>query len=186
MLLLSLEEVCGSELDEPGLAQTLVGHPVHEAEGPEAEHLLQWVSIELLLAQSQLDLLFLLQKGNLAGVRNCQTDSCIVLCSDGLFNLLITFRVEDDADCPGALSVHTTAAVVLDLTVELGVEKCAGALSLGQGAQVFVHHDHHLLFTVIVVKSLEVDEPVAHLGIIAAAARLQLDLHIVHHHDFLA
>ena len=57
---------------------------------------------------------------------------------------------------------------------------------MGQGAQVIVDHQRDLLFSVIVVESLEVDEPMAHLSVIAAPRGLQLDLHIVHHHDFLA
>ena len=35
------------------------------------------------------------------------------------------------------------------------------------------------------VQRLKVHEPVAHLGVIGATGRLKLDLHVVHHDDFL-
>ena len=42
------------------------------------------------------------------------------------------------------------------------------------------------LLAQLIVISLEVDEPVAHLGVVGSAARLQLYHHVVHHHNLLA
>ena len=72
-----------------------------------------------------------------------------------------------------------------ELTVRLRVEDSC-ALRLRQCSQVVVDQGLHYFLTMLKVVCLEVDESVAHLGIVGATRSLQLELNIIHHDDFLA
>ena len=117
----SLEEIGWTEFDKPWLPLALLGHAVDEAEGPEGESFLQRVSIQLFLAQRQLDLLLGLE-GQLAVGRDGDLHAGPGLCSDCLLDLFVAFGVEHDANGPGSLPVHAALLGCADLAVGLRVE----------------------------------------------------------------
>ena len=182
---LSLKEIGGAQFDETGLSGAFFSHAVDEAESPEGESLLEWISIQLLFVQRQLDLLLGL-KSQLAICRYGHLDASLLLRSDSLLYLFIAFGVEHDANGPGALPLHAVLVRCTQLTVGLGVKHGGRALSLSQCPQIVVDHGLHLLFGLLVVDALKIDEAVTHLSVVGASRRLQLDLHVVHHDDLLA
>lgn len=145
---------------------------------------MKWVCIELFLVQSQLDRLFLLQ-GHLAVLGDDEGDTCLALRPHGLLNLPIPLGVVDDADGPGALPIDLTRGRA-QFVVKFRVQHCCGTLCLHQHSQVVVDEDLDVILGNFEVVSLEIDESMAHLSVVRTTTCLQLELHVVHHDDFLA
>ena len=101
-----------------------------------------------------------------------------------MLNFLVAFGVEHDTNGPGSLSIHAALLCCTQFTVSLRIKNCRCALSLSQNSQVIIDHGLDLLFWLLVIQSLKVDKAMAHLSVISAPRRLQLDLYIVHHDNF--